>query len=140
MADTVMAASPGADSRPRHTDLDTRRGETFASRFGETKEFHLRTGARAYRHYRLDITRNAGGSEIQLARVRFAEAPAGQVLTGYYQRCDEGPIGYRGTAVAPASSALPAAPRVASELEAAATSLAETARTLAALPSQLREH
>ncbi|MFE6286188.1 alpha-1,2-mannosidase [Streptomyces sp. NPDC057877] len=119
--------------------LDTRSGETFAGRF-ETREFHPRASARPYRHYRLDITRNAGGSEIQLARVRFAEAPGGQVFTGYYQRHNEGPIGYRGTPAAPYTSALPAAPRVAAELETAAASLAETAQTLAALASQLREH
>ncbi|NUS10021.1 MAG: alpha-1,2-mannosidase [Streptomyces sp.] len=118
--------------------LDTRRGETFAGRF-ETREFHLRAGARAYRHYRLDITRNGGASETQLAQVRFAEAPAGQAFTGYYQRWNEGPIGYRGTPATP-SSALPAAPHVASELETAAGSLAETARTLAALASQLRRN
>lgn len=119
--------------------VDTRRGEKFAERF-ETRKFQLRAGARAYRHYRLDITRNAGGSETQLAQVRLAEAPGGQAFTGYYQRWNEGPIGYRGTPVAPSSTALPAAPRVASDLEAAVANLAETAQTLAALASQLRKH
>lgn len=121
------------------TPLDTRSGERFPERF-QTREFHLRSNARAYRHYRLDITRNAGGSEVQLARVRFAEAPAGQAFTGYYQRWNEGPIGYRGTPVAAVSSAVPTAPRVASELQAAVASLSETAQALAALAAQLRKH
>ncbi|BFO14940.1 hypothetical protein SHKM778_13280 [Streptomyces sp. KM77-8] len=121
------------------TPLDTRSGERFPERF-QTREFHLRSHARAYRHYRLDITRNAGGSEVQLARVRFAEAPAGQAFTGYYQRWNEGPIGYRGTPVAAMSSAVPTAPRVASELQAAVASLSETAQALAALAAQLRKH
>ncbi|MFC8392677.1 alpha-1,2-mannosidase [Streptomyces sp. NPDC057238] len=121
------------------TPLDTRSGEKFTERF-QTREFHLRSHARAYRHYRLDITRNSGGTEVQLAQVRFAEAPAGQAFTGYYQRWNEGPIGYRGTPVAATSAALPAAPRVASELQAAVASLSETAQTLAALAAQLRKH
>jgi hypothetical protein len=64
----------------------------------------------------------------------------GQGFTGYYQRHDEGPIGYRGTPVAasPLTDLPVAASRVASDLETAATSLAETARTLAALAAQLR--
>lgn len=61
------------------------------------------------------------------------------MFTGYHQRCDEDPIGYRGTAAA-LSSSHSAAPRVASELEAAATSLAGSARTLAAPASRLRRH
>ncbi|MFG2511783.1 discoidin domain-containing protein [Streptomyces sp. NPDC048584] len=121
------------------TPLDTRSGERFPERF-QTREFHLRTQAQAYRHYRLDITRNAGGTEVQLARIRFAEAPAGQAFTGYYQRWNEGPIGYRGTPVAATSSAVPTAPRVASELQAAVASLSETAQALAALAAQLRKH
>ncbi|MGP2441271.1 discoidin domain-containing protein [Streptomyces sp. JW3] len=119
--------------------LDTRGGETFTGRF-ETREFHLRASAPACRHYRLDITRNAGGTETQLARVRFAEAAAGPVFTGYYQRYNEGPIGYRGTPAAPSAAALPAAPRIAAELETAVASLAETAQTLAALAANLRKH
>lgn len=146
---SLMSANDFPDRDPRDwtlhgshdgrtwTPLDTRRGETFAVRH-ETRRFHLRVGARAYRHYRLDITRNAGGSEVQLAQVGFAEAPAGQVFTGYYQRHNEGPIGYRGTPAAP-SSGLPAA-SVAAELETAAESLAETAQALADLVARLREH
>ncbi|WP_371100304.1 discoidin domain-containing protein [Streptomyces sp. PU_AKi4] len=121
------------------TPLDTRSGEKFTERF-QAREFHLRSHTRAYRHYRLDITRNSGGTEVQLARVRFAEAPTGQAFTGYYQRWNEGPIGYRGTPVAATSATLPAAPHVASELQAAVASLSETAQTLAALAAQLRKH
>ncbi|MFJ9560476.1 alpha-1,2-mannosidase [Streptomyces fuscichromogenes] len=117
------------------TPLDTRTGETFAARW-ETREFALRGHTRPYRHYRLDITRNSGSAETQLARVRFAGAPAGRAFTGYYQRSGEGPIGYRGTPVAaPAPTAVPG---LASELEAAVSSLTETSRTLAALAAQLR--
>lgn len=121
------------------TPLDTRSGESFNGRF-DSREFHLRARPRAYRHYRLDITRNAGAGETQLARVRFAEASAGQAFTGYYQRHNEGPIGYRGTPVPVASYVRPADPRIASELSAAASSLAETAQTLAALAERLRRH
>jgi hypothetical protein len=118
------------------TPLDTRSGETFPERH-HTREFHLRTTAAPYGHYRLDITRNSGAGETQLARVRFAEAPAGRAFTGYYQRHNEGPIGYRGTPVA--APAVPVvAPRVAAELESAVASLAATAEALAALAAQLR--
>ncbi|KOV24400.1 alpha-1,2-mannosidase [Streptomyces heliomycini] len=121
------------------TPLDTRSGEKFTERF-QTRAFHLRSTSHAYRYYRLDITRNAGGAEIQLGRVRFAEAPAGQAFTGYYQRWNEGPIGYRGTPVAVPSAALPTARHIASELQAAVAGLSETARTLAALAEHLRKH
>ncbi|GAA2270895.1 hypothetical protein GCM10010145_01710 [Streptomyces ruber] len=126
-------------SRDGHTwtPLDHRAGESFTGRF-QTREFTLRGRASAYAHYRLDITGNAGGTEIQLARVRFFEAPAAPGFTGYYQRWNEGPIGYRGTPVpAPESAALPAAD-LAADLEAAVKSLTETAHTLAALATRLR--
>ncbi|WP_166026321.1 alpha-1,2-mannosidase [Streptomyces chilikensis] len=131
------------------TPLDTRTGEVFEARF-QTREFAVRAGAGTgtdaglrddagaggHRHYRLDITRNHGAGEIQLARVRFAESAGGQAFTGYYQRWNEGPIGYRGTPV-PASPTT-AARRLAVDLEAAAQGLAETARSLTALASRLR--
>ncbi|WP_151770672.1 alpha-1,2-mannosidase [Streptomyces abyssomicinicus] len=129
------------------TPLDTRTGETFDARF-QTREFTLRAGAGGgfgagagaetggYRHYRLDITRNGGAGEVQLARVRLAAPADGQAFTGYYQRFDEGPIGYRGTP-APASPGS-SARRLAVDLETAARGLAETARSLTALASQLR--
>ncbi|CAL9567947.1 hypothetical protein SUDANB176_04779 [Streptomyces sp. enrichment culture] len=117
------------------TPLDARTGETFTGRF-QTREFRVGAPATAYRHYRLDITRNGGAAETQLARVRFVGVPAGRAFTGYYQRCNEGPIGYRGTPVAPSPDL--SAPRLATDLESAVQSLAETARTLAALAAQLR--
>ncbi|MFI8087194.1 discoidin domain-containing protein [Streptomyces sp. NPDC086080] len=131
----------GSEDGKAWTPLDSRAGETFAGRY-ETREFFLRATAPAYRRFRLDITRNCGSDGTQLAQVSFAGAPTGQAFTGYYQRCNEGPIGYRGTPVtAPSSSTgLPGAPRVASELETAVASLAETAQTLAALAAQLRKH
>lgn len=120
------------------TPLDHRTGEIFTGRF-QTREFTLRGYPTAYAHLRLEITRNAGATETQLARVRFLEAPAGPGFTGYYQRYNEGPIGYRGTPVpAPTPSVLPAA-RLATELEAAVRSLTDTAQTLAALATHLRE-
>ncbi|MDQ0580849.1 discoidin domain-containing protein [Streptomyces rishiriensis] len=124
------------------TRVDSRAGETFGGRF-ETREFRLRAPASGYRHYRLDITANSGADETQLARVRFVEGPTGRAFTGYYQRYNEGPIGYRGTPVptpapAPASLAVPA-PRLAEDLEAAVRSLTDTAQTLAALASRLRD-
>lgn len=68
-----------------------------------------------------------GGVGRQLARVRFVGAPAGQAFTGYYQRHNEGPIGYRSTPVATVP-----------DLEAAVQSPTETARTLAAPTARLR--
>ncbi|WP_320780062.1 alpha-1,2-mannosidase [Streptomyces sp. CRN 30] len=145
----LMTANDFADRDPRDwtllgsrdgrswTPLDHRAGEVFTGRF-QTREFQLRGRAPAYSHYRLDITGNAGGTEIQLARVRFLEAPAGPGFTGWYQRYNEGPIGYRGTPVpAPAPSALPAAD-LAADLDAAVRSLTDTAQTLAALAARLR--
>jgi hypothetical protein len=120
------------------TPLDSRAGETFTGRF-KNREFVLRgPHATVYRHYRLDISRNSGATETQLARVRFVAAPTGQAFTGYYQRHNEGPIGYRGTPVpAPEAPALPG-PRLAEDLEAAVQSLTDTAQTLAALAARLR--
>ncbi|OQR65497.1 alpha-1,2-mannosidase [Streptomyces maremycinicus] len=124
------------------TPLDSRTGESFDSRF-QAREFALRAPTTAYRHYRLDITRNSGAQETQLARVRFVEGPAGRAFTGYYQRYNEGPIGYRGTPVpapAPATESLAVpAPRLAADLEAAVRSLTDTAQTLAELASRLRD-
>ncbi|WP_406009121.1 discoidin domain-containing protein [Streptomyces sp. NBC_00637] len=124
------------------TRLDSRAGESFADRF-ETREFRLRALPAAYRHYRLDITRNSGATQTQLARVRFVEGPARRAFTGYYQRHNEGPIGYRGTQVptpgsAPESLAVPA-PLLVADLEAAVRSLTDTAQTLAALATRLRD-
>lgn len=120
------------------TPLDSRKGESFGRRF-ETRTFHLHTSVRAYSHYRLAITGNSGESATQLAQVRFNEAPGGKAFTGYYQRHNEGPIGYRGTPLTNGSSpASRVAPRVASELDSAVANLNEAAQTLAALADQLR--
>lgn len=120
------------------TRLDSRVGESFGARF-QTRTFSLPAHAAAYRHYRLNITRNAGGTETQLARVRFHEDSAGQSFTGFYQRFNEGPIGYRGRPVpAPVPPARPS-PRLAAEIQAAAESLTATAQTLATLAAQLRD-
>ncbi|MGW0871895.1 discoidin domain-containing protein [Streptomyces sp. NPDC002740] len=122
------------------TRLDSRAGETFDGRY-QAREFQLGAAPAPYRHYRLDITRNSGATETQLARVRFVEGPVGRAFTGYYQRYNEGPIGYRGTPVpapGPAVVAIPA-PLLAADLEAAVQSLTDTAQTLAALATRLRE-
>lgn len=120
------------------TPLDSRTGETFTGRF-QSREFVLRVPrTTAYRHYRLEISSNSGATEIQLARVRFVAAPTGQAFTGYYQRYNEGPIGYRGTPVPAAKAPALPGPLVAADLEAAVQSLTDTAQTLAALAARLR--
>ncbi|WP_253208852.1 discoidin domain-containing protein, partial [Streptomyces niphimycinicus] len=63
---TLKGSANGSD----WTTLDTRKDETFSSR-QQTREFSYR-GARAYQHFRLEITRNAGDNLIQLAEVQFA--------------------------------------------------------------------
>ncbi|MCX5203539.1 GH92 family glycosyl hydrolase [Streptomyces sp. NBC_00237] len=52
------------------TTLDTRKGETFASRF-QTKTYDV-TNDTAYQHYRLNITANGGAPILQLADVQFS--------------------------------------------------------------------
>lgn len=98
--DWTLSGSP--DGR-MWTVLDTRSGEAFASR-QLSRTFRVRSAAQApYRHYRLEISRSAGyAQQLQLARVRLlrpAVAPALRFL-GYYQRAGEGPIGYKGKALA----------------------------------------
>ena len=85
------------------TALDTRSGEAFASRH-LSRIFRIRRADQAaYRHYRLEISQSVGyAQQLQLARVRLfrpAVAPALRFL-GYYQRPGEGPIGYKGKALA----------------------------------------
>ncbi|MFE1935649.1 GH92 family glycosyl hydrolase [Streptomyces sp. NPDC059474] len=63
---TLKGSANGSD----WTALDTRKDETFSSR-QQTREFSF-DGATAYRHFRLEITRNAGDNLIQLAEVQFA--------------------------------------------------------------------
>ncbi|MEV0024670.1 alpha-1,2-mannosidase [Streptomyces atroolivaceus] len=150
----------GSTDGDRWTRLDSRAGEAFTRRF-EARTFRI-TGAPAgpFTRYRLDITGNGGADEIQLSGVRFAGV--GPVdFSGYYQRYNEGPIGYRGTAVnAPPSPAAHAdsaaeagkaaeaarlaeeaeqAARLAEELDRAARSLAEAARSMGKMAAWVRD-
>ena len=97
--DWTLSGSPDAVT---WTVLDTRSGETFLER-RQSRTFRIRrAGQVRYRHYRLDISGNAGPiRETQLARIRFFRPPVVAALgfLGYYQRAGEGPIGYRGTSV-----------------------------------------
>ncbi|MFJ4876340.1 GH92 family glycosyl hydrolase [Streptomyces sp. NPDC088745] len=52
------------------TTLDTRKGETFTSRF-QTKTYGIANDT-AFRHYRLNITANGGAPLLQLADVQFS--------------------------------------------------------------------
>ena len=85
------------------TTLDTRTGERFRGRF-ETKDFSF-ANTTSYRRYRLRITDNAGGHEIQLSQVEFfaggdkAPEAAAADFIGYYGPVGEAPVGYRGTTV-----------------------------------------
>ncbi|MEU7245176.1 GH92 family glycosyl hydrolase [Streptomyces sparsogenes] len=65
---TLKGSADGSD----WTTLDTRERQSFASRH-QTREFGF-DNATAYRHYRLEITRNAGDDITQLAEVQFATA------------------------------------------------------------------
>ena len=98
----------GSSDRQTWTVLDARSDEVFAARH-EQRIFRVRRSMQAvYRYYRLEISRTAGSArQVQLAGVRFFRPAAVPALgfLGYYQRPGEGPIGYRGIAVA-------AAPRV----------------------------
>lgn len=105
--------APGRDPRDWHlqgshdgstwTTLDTRTGERFTHRF-ETRDFPF-TNTTSYRRYRLRITDNAGGHEIQLSQVELlagadhAPALAASDFIGYYGPAGEAPTGYRGTTV-----------------------------------------
>ncbi|GAB2594536.1 GH92 family glycosyl hydrolase [Streptomyces capparidis] len=61
----------GSDDGERWTDLDTRTGESFEQRH-QTRTFD--TGnTTAHRHYRLEITRNAGAGLVQLAEVQLSD-------------------------------------------------------------------
>ncbi|WP_079153670.1 SMI1/KNR4 family protein [Streptomyces malaysiensis] len=102
----------GSNDGEHWVDLDFRIEESFAHRHqprGFT--FPART---AYRHYRLEITRNAGEDQIQLSQVRlFTSAPQPKGFIGHYQRAGEAPTGYRGTSVtaAPEPESAAALPR-----------------------------
>ena len=59
----------GSDDGQTWTTLDTRTGEQFTDRF-QTKTYTFDNDI-AYRYYRLDVTRNAGASILQLADIRL---------------------------------------------------------------------
>ncbi|KRV46688.1 alpha-mannosidase [Wenjunlia vitaminophila] len=60
----------GSNDGTTWNTLDTRTGEVFEQRF-QTREFSFENTT-AYRHYRLEITRNAGAGLTQLAEVQFS--------------------------------------------------------------------
>ncbi|MFE3603523.1 alpha-1,2-mannosidase [Streptomyces sp. NPDC059142] len=114
-------------------DLDSREGERFRRRH-ETNEYRF-ANTTPYTHYRLSVSRNAGGDETQLARVELlaGEAVAGPTpdaadFTGYRTPAGGEPVGYRGTTVpGPWSGEEPQDGRAEELL---AGDLGETARTL----------
>ncbi|MGP3632221.1 GH92 family glycosyl hydrolase [Streptomyces sp. 24-1644] len=74
-------------------DLDTRSGQTFSERF-QTKSYDF-TADTAYRHFRLEITKNNGASDaLQLADVQFSDgdisAPTPDEMRS---QADRGPSG-----------------------------------------------
>ncbi|MGW0791569.1 alpha-1,2-mannosidase [Streptomyces sp. NPDC002911] len=131
----------GSTDGDRWTQLDSRAGEGFTERF-EARTFRISgVGAAPFTRYRLDITGNGGADETQLSGVRFAGI--GPVdFSGYYQRYNEGPIGYRGIAVnAPGSpAAAEQAAQLAQELDRAARNLAEAARSMGKMAAWVRDH
>ncbi|MFD9500968.1 hypothetical protein [Streptomyces sp. NPDC060035] len=75
--------------------------------------------------------------------MRFAGTTADD-FSGYYQRYNEGPIGYRGTALAAPEDSVAEPERetaagLAAELEQAARSLAESARSVGRLSDRVRD-
>ncbi|WP_406391305.1 GH92 family glycosyl hydrolase [Streptomyces sp. NBC_00887] len=75
------------------TDLDTRTGQTFSERF-QTKSYDFTTDT-AYKHFRLDITKNNGaGDAIQLADVQFSDGDTSPPAPGDMRsQIDRGPSG-----------------------------------------------
>ncbi|QIQ03636.1 discoidin domain-containing protein [Streptomyces liangshanensis] len=129
------------------TTLDTRTGERFGRRF-ETRDFSFANSV-PYRRYRLLITDNAGGDEIQLSRVQFlagaGRAPAATAadFIGYYAPAGGTPTGYRGTTVpVPGSDAYgdgePREKLLAADLTDTAQDLDSAARLLGKLAEYLR--
>ncbi|KOX22049.1 SMI1/KNR4 family protein [Nocardiopsis sp. NRRL B-16309] len=79
--------------------LDTRSDESFPGRH-LARDFHVSRGSEAdtpYRHLRLEITRNSGGSGLQLGRVRFFSADrAYESFTGHRYATGGAPTPYAG--------------------------------------------
>ncbi|MGV9275040.1 GH92 family glycosyl hydrolase [Streptomyces griseosporeus] len=77
------------------TTLDTRTGESFGERF-QTKTYDIPAAAvGAYRHFRLEVTRNNGAADIvQLADVQFSTGGGdGPVPQDMLSLVDRGPSG-----------------------------------------------
>ncbi|WP_209707857.1 GH92 family glycosyl hydrolase [Crossiella equi] len=81
----------GSNDGQNWTTVDTRAGESFAKR-NETKTYTL-AGATAYKHYRLDITANAGASLIQLAELQLAGPSNGEFPPYMRTVAGKGPAG-----------------------------------------------
>ncbi|MEU1277145.1 GH92 family glycosyl hydrolase [Streptomyces sp. NPDC005805] len=77
------------------TVLDTRAGESFSGRF-QTKTYEIGDPAEVtpYAHYRLEITKNNGGSATQLADVQFSDGDtSAPVPDDMRTQVDRGPSG-----------------------------------------------
>ncbi|WP_327235407.1 alpha-1,2-mannosidase [Streptomyces sp. NBC_01317] len=156
---TTANDSPDRDPRDWHlqgshdggtwTTLDTRTREGFTHRF-ETRDFVF-ANTTSYRRYRLRITGNAGGDEIQLSQVQLlagaGKAPSATAsdFIGYYGAAGEPPTGYRGTTVpGPESGATgeqeegPRERLLAADLTDTAQDLNSAARLLGKLADYLR--
>ncbi|MFI5805888.1 GH92 family glycosyl hydrolase [Streptomyces sp. NPDC051561] len=72
--------------------LDTRKDETFTSRF-QTKSYAFENDT-AYQHFRLEITRNAGAPILQLADVQFSNGDTSSPIPeDMRSQVDRGPSG-----------------------------------------------
>lgn len=76
------------------TTLDTRTGETFSEPF-QTKSYDIAGDPAAYRHFRLDITRNNGANGVlQLADVQFSDGSSDDPIPkDMLSLVDRGPSG-----------------------------------------------
>jgi predicted alpha-1,2-mannosidase len=85
---TLKGSTDGTDWKT----LDTRSGETFSERF-RTNTYDIAEPAE-YQHFRLDITKNAGGDLLQLADVQFSTGGGeGPVPQDMLSLVDRGPSG-----------------------------------------------
>lgn len=93
----------GSNDARHWTTFDSRTDEFFPTRhLARGFSTGVGDGATGYRHYRLEITGNAGSPQIQLAAIRLFEtatAPAVTGFLGYYQRANTEPARYRGTSL-----------------------------------------